>query len=108
MPYVKEPFRKSLDPAIRELSRSISDLAKSMPEETAFAGLLNYACTSVAIQVIDSCFGKIRYGHIATVVGVFKNVADEFYRRVAVPYEEAQIAANGDVPLYEAYASRRR
>jgi hypothetical protein len=108
MPYVKAEHRTALDPAIRELGRVIADLARSMPEETAFAGLLNYACTSVAMEVIEARFGKLRYGTIATVTGVFKNVADEFYRRVAAPYEDRQIATNGDVPLYEAMTARIR
>jgi hypothetical protein len=106
MPYVKPDHRSALDAPIRDLARAIADLARTMPEETAFAGLLNYACTSVAMQVVEARFGRIRYGTIATVTGVFKNVADEFYRRVAAPYEDQQIAANGDVPLYEEYARR--
>ncbi len=108
MPYVKAEFRSALDPAIRELARGIADCARAAPEETAFAGLLNYACTSIAIQVVEARFGRLRYGTVATVTGVFKNIADEFYRRVAVPYEDLQIAKNGDVPLYEAYAKRSR
>jgi len=105
MPYVKPEHRSALDPAIRELAGRLSDVARSLPEETAFAGLLNYACTSLAIQVVHARFGGLRYGVIATVTGVFKNVADEFYRRVGVPYEDRQIAKNGDVPLYEAYST---
>jgi hypothetical protein len=105
MPYVKAEHRIALDPAIRELAERLSDVARSLPEETAFAGLLNYACTSLAIQVVHARFGRLRYGVIATVTGVFKNVADEFYRRVGVPYEDRQIAKNGDVPLYEAYST---
>jgi hypothetical protein len=102
MPYVKAEHRSALDPAIRDLAERLSDVARSLPEETAFAGLLNYACTSLAVQVVHARFGRIRYGVIATVTGVFKNVADEFYRRVGVPYEDRQIAKNGDVPFYEA------
>jgi hypothetical protein len=108
MPYVPSDFRETLDPAIRELARCIVEIARTKPEETAFAGLLNYACTSVAMHVIEGHFGRIRYGTIATVTGVFKNISDEFYRRVAAPYEEQQIAANGDVPLYEEYGRRAR
>jgi uncharacterized protein DUF6899 len=103
MPYVKVEHRSALDPAIRELAERLSEVARSLPEETAFAGLLNYACTSLAIHVVHARFGRLRYGVIATVTGVFKNMADEFYRRVAAPYEDRQIARNGDVPLYEAY-----
>jgi hypothetical protein len=106
MPYIKAEYRETLDPAIRELARRIVDVARTLPEETAFAGLLNYACTSVAMQVVHERFGRIRYGTIATVTGVFKNVADEFYRRVAAPYEDKQIAANGDVPLYEQFGGK--
>ncbi len=105
MPYVKAEHRNALDPAIRELAERLSDVASSLPEETAFAGLLNYACTSLAIQVVHTRFGRLRYGVIATVTGVFKNVADEFYRRVGVAYEDRQIAKNGDVPLYEVYST---
>lgn len=108
MPYVKPELRTALDAPIQNLARAIADTARAMPEETAFAGLLNYACTSVAIQVVEARFGRLRYGTIATVTGVFKNIADEFYRRVAVPYEDAQIDANGDVPLYEMYARTNR
>jgi hypothetical protein len=108
MPYVKAEYRDVLDPAIRDLSQRIAEIARSLPEETAFAGLLNYACTSLAMQVVEARFGRIRYGTIATITGVFKNIADEFYRRVAAPYEEQQIAANGDVPLYAAFGGRPR
>jgi hypothetical protein len=105
MPYVKPEHRSALDPAIRELAERLSDVARSLPEETAFAGLLNYACTTLAIEVVHARFGRLRYGIIATVTGVFKNVADEFYRRVGVPYEDRQIAKNGDLPLYDAYST---
>jgi hypothetical protein len=98
MPYVKPEHRAALDPAIGELAQKIAGLARSSPEETAYAGLLNYACTSLALRVVSARFGKVRYGIIATVSGVFHNVADEFYRRVAAPYEERQIGANGDLP----------
>ena len=108
MPYVQSEHRSELDPSIGELANKIVAIAKAMPEETAFAGLLNYACTSLAMRVLETRFGGVRYGTIATVTGVFKNIADEFYRRVAVPYEDRQIAKNGDVPLYEEYAKRIR
>jgi hypothetical protein len=104
MPYIKPELREALDPAIRDLADRIVQAARALPEETAFAGLLNYACTSLAMRIVEGRFGRIRYGTIATVTGVFKNIADEFYRRVAAPYEDRQMAANGDVPLYERYA----
>ena len=108
MPYIKPDYRSTLDPKIAELARAIADLARSLPEETAFAGLLNYTCTTLAMQVLELRFGNLRYGTIATVTGVFKNIADEFYRRVAAPYEDRQIAHNGDVALYEELSRRIR
>lgn len=106
MPYVKAEYRTALDPHVRALAERIAELAAAMPEETAFAGLLNYACSSLAMQVIETRFGRIRYGTIATVTGVFKNIADEFYRRIAGPYEDRQIEANGDLPEYQAAGKR--
>jgi uncharacterized protein DUF6899 len=108
MPYIRSDHRKALDPAIGELATRIADVARSLPEETGFAGLLNYACTSLAMQVVEARFGGLRYGTIATLTGVFKNVADEFYRRVAAPYEDAQIAKNGDVAAYAALSKGDR
>ncbi len=43
------------------------------------------------------------YWLIAILSGTFKNISDEFYRRLAVPYEDRQIAKSGDVDLYAAY-----
>jgi hypothetical protein len=108
MPYIQPEHRQALDDTISQLADRLADLARVMPEETAFAGLLNYACSSLAIQVIERRFGRVRYGTIATATGVFKNIADEFYRRIAAPYEDEQIAKNGDLPLYEEYARRIR
>jgi hypothetical protein len=106
MPYVKPDIRAALDPAIGELSDRILEIVKDMPEETAFAGVLNYACTTLAMRIVESRFGRVRYGIIATVTGVFRNVGDEFYRRVAAPYEDEQIGKSGDLPAYALYTKR--
>lgn len=101
MPYIPQNQREKLDPLIDELAGRIADQAKESGEETAFAGLLNYSCTRLALKVIKLQFGKIRYWMIAATVGVFQNIADEFYRRAGVPYEEKQMEKNGDIDLYE-------
>src|SRR4051794_28689461 len=100
MPYIKADAREQLDHAIADLASRLVSVASASDDPFAFAGLLNYACTSLAARVLRGRFGPIRYGHIATVTGVFKNVADEFYRRVATPYEDMQIEKNGDVEGY--------
>lgn len=99
MPYIAQEKRLALDPHIERLAEAI--VSESQESDAAFAGLLNYSCTRLALQVLKLRFGTVRYWLIATTVGVFHNVADEFYRRLGVPYEDEQIAKNGDVDLYE-------
>jgi hypothetical protein len=104
MPYIHKNDRVPLDPLIDRLAEEIVAQAKAQNYEAAFAGLLNYTCTRLALKVIKLQFGTLRYWAIATVTGVFKNIADEFYRRLGVPYEDKQITKNGDVDLYEEFA----
>lgn len=37
------------------------------------------------------------------ITGTFKNIADEFYRRLAAPYEDKQMAGSGDMDLFQEY-----
>ena len=93
MPYIKQEFRPRLDSHIEALAGEIKQIAKEQNDPHAFAGLLNYACTSLALKVIP----EKRYWAIALVSGIFSNIGDEFYRRYATPYEDQQIEKNGDV-----------
>ncbi len=83
--------RQELDPLIDQLAGRIVQEAGKMDQEAAFAGLLNYACTRLALKIIRLRFGRLRYWLIALITGTFKNIADEFYRRLAAPYEDRQI-----------------
>lgn len=103
MPYITQQDRRPLDPLIDHLAQQIVTQAKAQHYDAAFAGLLNYVCTRLALKVIRLQFGTLRYWLIATVTGVFHNIADEFYRRLGVPYEDRQIAKNSDVDLYEEF-----
>ena len=58
-------------------------------------GTLNYFITKTILAYIEE--KELSYNTIATVTGVLENVKQEFYRRVAVPYEDKKIAENGDV-----------
>jgi Domain of unknown function (DUF6899) len=100
MPYIAPEHRRELDALIDQLAGRIVQEADRLDQEAAFAGLLNYTCTRLALKIIRLRFGRLRYWLIALVTGTFKNIADEFYRRLAAPYENRQIAANGDVDLY--------
>jgi hypothetical protein len=103
MPYIAQKDRKDLDPLIDELASRIVAHAKEQGYDGAFAGLLNYASTRLALKIVRTQFGAMRYWIIAIITGVFKNVADEFYRRLAAPYEDKQIKKNQDVDPYREY-----
>ncbi|MBI1975210.1 MAG: hypothetical protein HYS57_02505 [Parcubacteria group bacterium] len=103
MPYVEQKDREKLDPLIDELAGRVVEAAKAHGYDGAFAGLLNYVATRLALKIVRIQFGKMRYWIIAVITGTFKNVADEFYRRVAIPYENKQIKKNSDVDFYREY-----
>ncbi len=103
MPYVAPEHRRELDPLIDQLALGLVREAKKYDYDAAFAGLLNYACTRLALQVARRRFGPLRYWLIALITGIFKNLADEFYRRLAGPYEDRQRQESGDVDLYAEY-----
>lgn len=103
MPYIKSKSREKLDDSINILAKQIVAISKQEEGEGAFAGLLNYSCTRLALEVIRLRFGHIRYWLIAIVAGVFSNVSGEFYRRLATPYEDKQIENHGDVDLYKEF-----
>jgi len=58
---------------------------------------------------INYCFSRIIYGvmrdvsyrNIAMVTGVLENIKQEYYRRVAEPYEDIKIRQNGDIKEYK-------
>ena len=103
MPYITADQRVKLEPNIEQLSTLIAAIAHDYPEETAFAGLLNYAVSELTMRVVHKRFGRLRYGIIATVCGVLTNIKDELYRRVAAPYEDKAIEKNGDTVMYAIY-----
>lgn len=93
MPYIKQEDRKELNPEISALAVKIKQIHTKYGYDGAFAGILNYSVTTLALKLIPAR----RYWAIALLTGVFKNIADEFYRKYGVPYEEEQIKTNGDV-----------
>ena len=103
MPYIAPDLRRELDPLIDALADRLATQARDAGDDGAFAGLLNYACTRLALAVVRRRFGRLRYWLIAALSGVFQNIATEFYRRVAVPYEDLKMAESGDVELYQEF-----
>jgi hypothetical protein len=103
MPYIAPELRRELDPLIDKLADRLAAQAEAAGDDGAFAGLLNYSCTRLALAVVRRRFGPLRYWLIAALSGVFQNIATEFYRRVAVPYEDLQRAQSGDVDLFKEF-----
>lgn len=93
MPYIPPELRPDLDQHIAALADAINTAAAGLDGDAAYAGLLNYACTTLGLRTLPDR----RYWAVATTSGVFANVSDEFYRRFAAPYEDEQIIRNGDV-----------
>lgn len=64
-------------------------------EEAETPGELNYLLTVEIMSYIQT--NGLSYQNINDVLGALDGASKEFYRRVAVPYEEEKIKANGDV-----------
>ncbi len=90
LPYISKEERKALDGLIDSLAREAKKLGK---DETKRAGILNYIATRLTLSLIP----QDRYWKIALAAGVFSNLASEFYRRLAAPYEDKKIKEHGDV-----------
>jgi hypothetical protein len=103
MPYIAPELRQELDPLIDKLADRLAAQAEAAGYDAAFTGLMNYACTRLALAVVRRRFGRLRYWLIAALTGVFHNMATEFYRRLAVPYEDRQITLSGDVDLFREF-----
>jgi hypothetical protein len=103
MPYIAPKLRQELDPLIDALADRLAAQSEAAGYDAAFTGLLNYACTRLALVVVRRRFGRLRYWLIAALTGVFHNIATEFYRRLAVPYEDRQIKLSGDVDLFQEF-----
>ena len=78
MPYIEKERRNEL----------IDDDPKT-------AGELNYKITEQCIEYMDAK-GK-SYKTINEIIGVLECAKMEFYRRIAVPYENLKAEENGDV-----------
>ena len=78
MPYIEENNREALE-----------------SETPLNPGELNYKITKICIDYLNA-EGKC-YKTINDIIGALECAKLEFYRRVAVPYEQTKIEENGDV-----------
>lgn len=89
MPYIKDHDRKVID---EEIQRVLVRLRRLGNE--GMAGRLNYAITSLVLGTMPAEF---QYEHINRALGVLECAKQEFYRRLASPYEDSKAKANGDL-----------
>jgi len=89
MPYIKDEDR---DPICNVIDYVISPISRQEKK----AGACNYAITLLLDGVFDT-FENPSYDKINTVMGILECVKQEYYRRIAIPYEEAKRRENGDV-----------
>lgn len=87
MPYVDQASRARLQPIV-------DAFAQFLPSQVT-AGELNYLFTRLGQEFVRR--RGLSYQSLNDVTGALHNCASELYRRVAVPYEDAKIRANGDV-----------
>jgi hypothetical protein len=82
MPYIEQADRKPYTDVLDQLPRITS------------VGDLNFVLTTIYLRYFNGVGG---YGRINDVIGAIESSKLEFYRRVAVPFENEKIIVNGDV-----------
>lgn len=85
MPYIKERDRELLDPLHPDWKGGRIDTP----------GELNYLFSALASNYIET--KGLSYQTINDIVGALEGAKCEFYRRIAIPYENIKIKENGDV-----------
>lgn len=84
MPYIKKMVRA----LIKDSDTIIINQIKS-------SGELNYAVTEIIAAYFKN--NGENYNAINDIMGALEGAKLEFYRRVAIPYENKKIKENGDV-----------
>ena len=100
MPYISEEERLELDRCIDQMIKCISNTKANLNNPNDFSnflGRINYCFSRVIMGVMKT----ISYKNIAMVTGVLENIKQEYYRRVASPYEDKKITENGDIKEYK-------
>ena len=104
MPYIKEKRRETIDRCINHSVECMKvSIDKAYNKEISnddfldISGDMNYFIS----RLINQLAGEISYGKICVITGVLENVKQEFYRRIASPYEDKKIVENGDIREYK-------
>ena len=87
MPYIKQEQRNLVDAKIKDLASAIKGIGKQDR-----AGVLNYTVSCLIRELYE-----LRYSEVNEAVGALECIKQEYYRRLAAPYEDLKIKENGDV-----------
>lgn len=105
MPYVDEYYRNKVDQNLNELIEFIGACGHDKD-----AGVLNYCITRLLHGLAGPYDVECKttspiwnYDRINKAQGVLSCVSQEFYRRVAAPYEDQKIQTAGDVEEYRVW-----
>jgi hypothetical protein len=107
VPYINQDRRKVLDSSIDQLCLSIKSLLTTdnvfnktqitNEEFLSICGDINY-CFS---RIVSNLMKDVSYSKIVMITGILENVKEEFYRRIAVDYENEKILENEDIIGYK-------
>ena len=87
MPYIKPESREKYKGVLKELIGLLKSLSVNEVD-----GEFNYVVTKLLKEVYP-----LRYFHLNRAMGVLECIKQEFYRRVAAPYEDVKRKESGDV-----------
>jgi hypothetical protein len=79
----------------KEKRAALVDLESAAEASIQTPGELNFCLTAVIMEY--KRLHGLSYQTINDILGALEGAKLEFYRRVAVPYENAKMAENGDV-----------
>ena len=87
MPYIEEASRQDLDPFINKVINELEG-GDWKPGE------VNYTIYRIMLAWWKN---ESRYSTVCSIMGTLACVAQEFYRKIAGPYENKAAERNGDV-----------
>jgi len=67
-------------------------------DQAADAGELNFVISTLIARWLQHV--GLRYENLNAAIGVLECAKLELYRRIAAPYEDKKITANGDLPEF--------
>lgn len=102
MPYIDKDSRRIVDDQINILIKTINN---NFGEEE-IEGVSNYTISKLLSGIFER--GQWRYKKINRVMGVLSCISQEFYRRLAGPYEDEAIIKNGDIEYKKACCNKQK